>query len=97
MLIRVSPVQLSPMNPAASNARLLSQSKSSGTSQAWGCGSSRASRLRHRVQLTTDGHRPYLQAVEAAFGADIHSAISAGAPGGIGVTESGVARKQSLP
>jgi IS1 family transposase len=30
-----------------------------------------ASRLRNRVQLTTDGHGPYLQAVEAAFGADI--------------------------
>lgn len=27
-----------------------------------------ASRLAHRVQLTTDGHRPYLQAVEGAFG-----------------------------
>ena len=30
-----------------------------------------ASRVRHRVQLTTDGHRPYLSAVEDAFGADI--------------------------
>jgi len=30
-----------------------------------------ASRLRHRVQLTTDGHKPYLAAVEDAFGADI--------------------------
>ena len=29
------------------------------------------SRLAHRVQLTTDGHRPYIEAVEAAFGADI--------------------------
>jgi IS1 family transposase len=28
-------------------------------------------RLTSRVQLTTDGHRPYLQAVEDAFGADI--------------------------
>ncbi len=28
-------------------------------------------RLSHRVQLTTDGHRPYLTAVENAFGADI--------------------------
>jgi IS1 family transposase len=28
-------------------------------------------RLASRVQLTTDGHRPYLQAVEDAFGADI--------------------------
>ncbi len=28
-------------------------------------------RLRHRVQLTTDGHRMYLDAVDAAFGANI--------------------------
>jgi len=30
-----------------------------------------ASRLSHRVQLTTDGHTPYLSAVENAFGSDI--------------------------
>ncbi len=30
-----------------------------------------ASRLAHRVQLTTDGHTPYLEAVESAFGADV--------------------------
>ena len=30
-----------------------------------------ASRLTSRVQLTTDGHAPYLEAVEGAFGADI--------------------------
>jgi len=30
-----------------------------------------ASRLNHRVQLTTDGHRPYLEAVETAFDGDI--------------------------
>ena len=30
-----------------------------------------ASRLRCRVQLTTDAHKPYLSAVEDAFGADI--------------------------
>jgi len=30
-----------------------------------------ASRLRYRVQLTSDGHRAYLIAVEEAFGADI--------------------------
>lgn len=28
-----------------------------------------ASRLSNRVQLTTDGHRPYLEAVEDAFAA----------------------------
>jgi hypothetical protein len=30
-----------------------------------------AGRLRNRVQLTSDGHRAYLDAVDAAFGADI--------------------------
>jgi IS1 family transposase len=30
-----------------------------------------ASRLSSRVQLTTDGHRPYLEAVDSAFGTDI--------------------------
>jgi IS1 family transposase len=34
-----------------------------------------ASRLRGRVQLTTDGHKPYLSAVEDAFGADIDYAV----------------------
>ncbi|MBW2060896.1 MAG: hypothetical protein JRI95_04955 [Deltaproteobacteria bacterium] len=30
-----------------------------------------ASRLAYRVQLTTDRHKPYLEAIEEAFGADI--------------------------
>ena len=34
-----------------------------------------ASRLTHRVQLTTDGYKPYLQAVEGAFGADVDFAM----------------------
>jgi len=34
-----------------------------------------ASRLTHRVQLTTDGHRAYLEAVEEAFGCDIDYAM----------------------
>ena len=34
-----------------------------------------AERLTKRVQLTTDGHRPYLDAVEGAFGADIDYAV----------------------
>jgi IS1 family transposase len=34
-----------------------------------------ASRLTHRVQLTTDGYKPYLNAVEYAFGMDIDYAI----------------------
>ena len=35
----------------------------------------RADRLANRVQLTTDGHRAYLNAVEEAFGADIDYAM----------------------
>jgi IS1 family transposase len=45
-----------------------------------------ASRLANRVQLTTDGHRAYLDAVEAAFGADIDYAMLHkiyDAPGGV--------------
>jgi len=34
-----------------------------------------ASRLTHRIQLTTDGHKAYLQAVEGAFGCDIDYAM----------------------
>ncbi|HEY5048507.1 MAG TPA: IS1 family transposase [Rhizomicrobium sp.] len=34
-----------------------------------------AKRLASRVQLTSDGHRPYLEAVEGAFGGDIDYAI----------------------
>lgn len=34
-----------------------------------------APRVASRVQLTTDGHRPYLEAVEGAFGADIDYAM----------------------
>lgn len=32
-------------------------------------------RLANRVQLTTDGHRPYLDAVESAFGGDVDYAM----------------------
>jgi IS1 family transposase len=34
-----------------------------------------AARLASRVQLTSDGHRPYLEAVEQSFGADIDYAV----------------------
>jgi len=34
-----------------------------------------AGRLRNRVQLTTDGHRPYITAVAEAFGADVDYAM----------------------
>lgn len=30
-----------------------------------------AGRVRSRIQLTTDGHKPYLEAVEGAFGLDV--------------------------
>ena len=38
------------------------------------CRTSRAV-SRNRVQLTTDGHKPYLSAVEDAFGADVDYAM----------------------
>ena len=34
-----------------------------------------ADRLANRVQLTTDGHKPYLEAVESAFNLDIDYAV----------------------
>jgi IS1 family transposase len=34
-----------------------------------------ASRLRYRVQLTTDGHKPYLEAGEESFGSNIDYAM----------------------
>lgn len=34
-----------------------------------------AGRLSNRVQMTSDGHRPYLEAVEAAFGTEIDYAM----------------------
>jgi IS1 family transposase len=34
-----------------------------------------ASRIDSRIQLTTDGHKPYLQAIEGAFGCDVDYAM----------------------
>jgi IS1 family transposase len=34
-----------------------------------------ASRLKNKVQLTTDGHRPYVEAIERAFGGDVDYSI----------------------
>ncbi|MGH7259382.1 MAG: IS1 family transposase [Nitrospiraceae bacterium] len=34
-----------------------------------------ASRLAHRVQVTTDGYRPYVQAIDGAFGCDVDYAM----------------------
>jgi IS1 family transposase len=45
------------------------------------------SRLANRVQLTTDGHKPYLRAVEESFGADVEYAMLIKIyrePGGVG-------------
>jgi len=46
-----------------------------------------AGRLATRVQLTTDGHKPYLSAVEDAFGADIDYAMLVKIYGGFGEPE----------
>jgi IS1 family transposase len=46
-----------------------------------------ASRLANRVQLTTDGHRVFLQAVEDAFGNDIDYAMLVKLYGSDGVSE----------
>ena len=35
-------------------------------------------RLKHRIQLTTDGHAAYLDAVDAAFGGDVDRSRSDG-------------------
>ena len=54
-----------------------------------------ASRLRNRVQLTTDGHKPYLEAVESAFGSEIDYATLTKL---YGATESGPeARRRYSP
>jgi IS1 family transposase len=34
-----------------------------------------ASRLRNRVQITSDGHRPYVEAIERAFGSEVDYSI----------------------
>ena len=34
----------------------------------------RSKRLTNRVQITSDGHRAYLEAIEAGFGADVDEA-----------------------
>jgi IS1 family transposase len=43
-----------------------------------------ASRLAHRVQVTTDGNKVYLEAVEGAFGADVDYAMLVKLYGGEG-------------
>ena len=46
-----------------------------GGQDAWTFMKDLASRLSNRVQLTTDGHKAYLDAVDGAFGADIDYAM----------------------
>jgi IS1 family transposase len=47
-----------------------------------------AGRLSNRVQLTTDGHRAYLNAVESTFGSEIDYAMLVKMYGADGITES---------
>lgn len=56
-----------------------------------------ASRLRNRVQLTTDGHKVYLNAVEKAFGADIDYAMLVKVYGNENNTEAANATRYSPP
>jgi hypothetical protein len=44
-----------------------------------------ASRLRNRVQITTDGHRPYLEAIDTVFGRDVDYAMLVKIYGEVGV------------
>jgi IS1 family transposase len=55
-----------------------------------------AGRLRHRVQLTTDGHKPYLDAVEDSFGCDIDYAMLIKMYGADGTEEKSPCRKAFL-
>ena len=48
---------------------------SRGSRDAWLFMNSLAKRLAHRVQLTTDGHRVYVAAVDSAFGSEIDYAM----------------------
>ena len=54
-----------------------------------------AKRLANRVQVTTDGHRAYLEAVEAGFGADVDYAMLVKIYGQTTEGRSGTARRRS--
>lgn len=56
-----------------------------------------AGRLRNRVQLTSDGHKPYLEAVEEAFGADVDYAMLVKIYGGSAEGEAGSAQRKHSP
>jgi IS1 family transposase len=53
------------------------------------------SRLANRVQITTDGHRPYLTAIEAEFGRDVDYAMLIKTYGSEGLDDTPQARKYS--
>ncbi|MBI3626558.1 IS1 family transposase [Candidatus Uhrbacteria bacterium] len=53
-----------------------------------------AGRMASRIQLTSDGHKPYMQAVEGAFGADIDYAMLIKI---YGTSPSGVTRYSPTP
>jgi IS1 family transposase len=54
-------------------------------------------RLANRVQLTTDGHKAYLQAVEEAFGADVDYAMLVKLYGAGGATTDDAAGRRYSP
>lgn len=54
-----------------------------------------ASRLKNRIQLTTDGHKVYLDAVENTFGGDIDYAMLVKVYGNEQGTEEGTAKRYS--
>ena len=53
-------------------------------------------RLANRVQLTTDGHRAYLEAVEGAFGSDVDYAMLVNSTARVRKAKSGTARLNAL-
>lgn len=56
-----------------------------------------AGRLRNRVQITSDGHKPYLEAVEGAFGLDVDYAMLVKLYGGAAEGPSGSAQRKYSP
>ena len=54
-------------------------------------------RLKNRVQPTTDGHKPYLEAVEEAFGADVDYAMLVKLYGSSSDGEAGTAQRKYSP
>ena len=53
-------------------------------------------RLGNRVQITSDGHRAYLEAVEAAFGVDVGYAQLIISMAKFRIPQAGIARRKSM-